>query len=83
MATPEIRAGLAAQFGFIFDQLLFKKHARFKRIQAQHALAKTVNGKDGGFVHLTLSQQQPLGGLLFVGYLFKQASVKGVISGLT
>jgi hypothetical protein len=29
-----------SEHGFIFNELLFKQHAGFKRIQAQHALAK-------------------------------------------
>ncbi len=60
MATPEVRARLGAKQGFIFNKLLFKQHAGFKRVQAQHALAKAVNGKDGSFIHLPLGQQQPV-----------------------
>ena len=52
MTTPEIRTGLIAKLRLIFDELLFKQHAGFKGIQAQHTLTKTVDGEDGGVVHL-------------------------------
>ena len=83
MATPEIRAGLIAKHGLIFNELLFEQHTGLEGIQAQHALAKTVNGKDGRFVHLPFSEQQPLGCLLLIGNLFQKAGVEGVIRALT
>ena len=83
MATPEIRAGLIAKHGFIFNKLLLKEHAGFKRIQAQHALTKTVNGEDGRFVHLPFSEKQPLGSLLLISNLFQKARVERVIRTLT
>lgn len=79
MATPEIRTGLIAQHGFIFNELLFKQHAGFERIQAQHALAKPVNGEDGRFVHLSFRKEQPLGGLLLISNFFQKARVERVI----
>lgn len=82
MATPEIRAGLIAKHGFIFNKLLLKQHAGFKRIQAQHALAKTVNGEDGRFVHLPFCEEQPLGCLLLIGDLFQKARIERVIRAL-
>ncbi len=82
MATPEIRTGLIAKHRFIFNELLFKQHSGFKRIQAQHALTKTMNGENGRFVHLPFRQQQPLGGLLLICNLFKKAGVERVIRGL-
>ena len=79
MATPEIRTGLIAQHGFIFNELLFKQHAGFERIQTQHALAKPVNGEDGRFVHLPFRKEQPLGGLLLISNFFQKARVERVI----
>ena len=83
MATPEIRAGLIAKHGFIFNELLFKQHSGLERIQAQHTLAKTVNGEDGRFIHLPFSEEQPLGCLLLIGNLFQKARVERVIRALT
>ncbi|MNZ90034.1 hypothetical protein D3C78_1089830 [compost metagenome] len=82
MTSPVISAGLVTKCRFIFDELLLKEHAGFKRIQTQHALTKTVNGKDGSFVHLPLGQQQPLCRLLLVVDLFKQAKIERVVSSL-
>ncbi|MNE26868.1 hypothetical protein D3C80_1202570 [compost metagenome] len=82
MTPPVISTGLVTKFRFIFDELLLKEHAGFKRIQTQHALTKTVNGKDGGFIHLPLGQQQPLCRLLLVVDLFEQAKIERVVSSL-
>ena len=83
MTTPEIRTGLIAKLGFIFNKLLLKEHAGFKRIQAQHALTKTVNGENGRFIHLPFRQQQPMGCLLLIGNFFQKAGVKRVIGALS
>ena len=83
VTTPEIRTGLIAKLGFIFNKLLLKEHAGFKCIQAQHALTKTMNGENGRFIHLPLGQQQPLRSLLLIRNLVQQARVEGVIRRLT
>ena len=83
VTTPEVGAGLVTQLGFVFNQLLFKQHAGLKGVQAQHPLAETVNGKDGGIVHLTLRQQQHVGGLLKVVNFRQQAGIERVVGGVT
>ncbi len=83
MATPEIGAGLRAQQGLIFNQLLLEKHARLKGVEAQHALTEAVDGKDRGLVHLPLGQHQPARRLLLIGNIVKQASVERIGAAFT
>ena len=79
VATPEVGAGLIAQAGFVFNQLLFEQHAGLKGIEAQHSLAEAVNGKHRRFVHLAFGQQQRLRGLGFIGNFRQQPGVKRVV----
>lgn len=66
MTPPEILTGLFTDRMLILNQRLFKEHAGFKGVVCQHALTKTVDGKNGGFIHLPFSQQQALSSTLFI-----------------
>ena len=79
MATPEVGAGLIAQAGFIFNQLLFEQHAGLKGVKAQHPLAEAVNGKYRRFVHLPFGQQQRLRRLGFIGDFRQQPGVERIV----
>ncbi len=56
MTPPEIGAGLITQQRFVFNKLLLKQHTGFESVQAEHTLAKTVDGKNRGLVHLSFRQ---------------------------
>ncbi|SPX94795.1 Uncharacterised protein [Morganella morganii] len=66
MTPPEVLTGLFTDRMLILNQCLFKKHAGFKGVVSQHSLTKTVDGKNGGFIHLPFSQQQAMSRTLFI-----------------
>src|SRR5665647_332691 len=49
--TPEILDNLAAEIGLVFQELKIKQRAGFKGVVLEDALAKAMDGIDGGLIH--------------------------------
>ncbi|MNH33399.1 hypothetical protein D3C79_939110 [compost metagenome] len=54
---------------------MLKQHPGLEGIEAEHALAETVNSEHRGLIHLPFGQQQPCRRLLFIDDLIQQTGI--------